>query len=102
MRSELSTATTGSTRRWWDHSDAWSNEMDLDTTKAPKTREVLLEGLRQALQARVGTIWNNVTLAGEPSPGPRFAEGIKKAIEYYEKAWKHIDEMMKSGGSHVT
>jgi hypothetical protein len=56
----------------------------------PDTREVLLEGLRQALQARVVGLWSNVTQAGEPTPGPRFAEGLQKAIMFYEKAWQHI------------
>lgn len=67
--------------------------MDFDVGGAPHTREILLEGLRQALQARVGTIWNNVTLAGESSSGPRFKEGITKAISYYEQAWKAIDKI---------
>jgi hypothetical protein len=66
--------------------------MDIDIGGAPHTREVLLDGLRQALQARVSSIWNNVTLAGESSPGPRFKEGITKAVAYYEKAWKAIDD----------
>jgi hypothetical protein len=57
------------------------------------TREVLLEGLRQALQARVVSIWNNVTLTGEPSPGPRFKEGITKAAQFYKQAVKAIEEM---------
>lgn len=56
----------------------------------PDTREVLLQGLQKALQERVVTLWSNVTLAGEPTPGPRFAEGLHKAIMFYEKAWQHI------------
>lgn len=56
----------------------------------PDTREVLLQGLQKALQERVVTLWSNVTLAGEPTPGPRFAEGLQKAIMFYEKAWQHI------------
>jgi hypothetical protein len=67
--------------------------MDIDISDAPHTREVLLDGLRQALQARVGTIWNNVTLAGEPDSVARFKEGIEKAITYYEQAWKAIDKI---------
>ena len=67
--------------------------VNIDTEDAPKTREVLLEGLRQGLQARVAQLWSNVTLQGEPTPGPRFAEGITKAIENYEKAWKYINDV---------
>lgn len=66
--------------------------MDIDTTKAPRTKEVLLDGLRQALQARLAAIWSNVTLAGESTPGPRFKEGVTQAIKFYESAWKAIDK----------
>jgi hypothetical protein len=68
--------------------------MDIDISDAPHTREVMLDGLRQALQARVGAIWNNVTLAGESSQGPRFKEGITQAITYYEQAWKAINDTL--------
>jgi hypothetical protein len=57
------------------------------------TREILLAGLRQALQARVANVWNNVTLAGEQPPGPRFKEGITKAVDFYQQAVKAIEQM---------
>jgi hypothetical protein len=60
---------------------------------ADDTREILLAGLRQALQARVANIWNNVTLAGEQPPGPRFKEGVTRAVEYYKQAVKAIEQM---------
>lgn len=59
-----------------------------------ETRELLLEALAQALQARVATIWNNVTLAGENDPEKRFIEGVTKAVAYYEAACNGIDKMM--------
>jgi hypothetical protein len=67
--------------------------MDFDTRDAPKTQEILLEGLRQALQARVANVWSNVTLAGEPDSGARFKEGIEKSVRLYEQAWRAVKEM---------
>jgi hypothetical protein len=63
---------------------------------APNTREVALEGLRQALQTRVGQIWLNVTLAGETSREQRFKEGFTTAIAAYEQAWRAIDRSFKT------
>ena len=57
------------------------------------TRDVILAGLRHALQMRVATIWNNVTLEGAQEPGPRFKEGVTKAVAYYEQAVAAIDRM---------
>lgn len=57
------------------------------------TREILLAGLRQALQARVATVWSNVTLGGEQAPGPRFKEGVTKAVAYYEQAVAAVEKM---------
>jgi hypothetical protein len=50
------------------------------------TRELVLAGLRQALQAKVATIWTNVTLAGEANPAQRFHDGVIRAAELYEQA----------------
>lgn len=71
--------------------------MNTDVKTSPNTREVLLDGLRLALQTKVAAIWGNVTLAGEPAPGPRFTNGIKDAIENYEKAWHYIDGITHHG-----
>jgi hypothetical protein len=68
--------------------------MDIDISDAPHTREVVLDGLRQALQARVATIWNNVTLAGEPNSVARFKDGMLKAITHYEQAWNAINDTL--------
>jgi hypothetical protein len=57
------------------------------------TREIMLEGLRQALAAKVANIWSNVTLAGEPHPEQRFKEGVTKAAQFYRQAVKAVDEM---------
>lgn len=65
----------------------------VDTAEGPQTREVLLAGLRQALQARVGSIWNNVTLAGEPDSAARFKEGVERSAKFYERAWRAINDM---------
>jgi hypothetical protein len=67
--------------------------MEFDTQDSPRTREVLLEGLRQALQARVANTWANVTLRGEPDPGTRFKTGIEESVKFYELAWKAIKDM---------
>lgn len=67
---------------------------ELDTTEGPQTREVLLAGLRQALQVRVGNIWNNVTLAGETDSAARFKEGVERSVKFYEKAWRAINDMV--------
>ena len=63
---------------------------------APNTREVALEGLRQALQTRVGQIWLNVTMAGEANREKRFKEGFEGAIAAYEQAWHAIDERFEA------
>lgn len=60
---------------------------------ADDTREVMLAGLRQALQARVAAVWNNVTMAGEPATGSRFKEGVTKAARFYQQAVKAIEKM---------
>lgn len=60
---------------------------------ADDTREVLLAGLRQALQARVANVWNNVTLGGEQAPGPRFKEGVTKAVIFYQQAVTAVEKM---------
>ena len=57
------------------------------------TREVLLEGLLQALQARVVSVWNNVTLHGEPQAAERFKKGITSAAQFYEQAVKAVEKM---------
>ena len=49
--------------------------------------------MRHALQMRVATIWNNVTLAGEQAPGPRFKEGVTKAVAYYQQAVAAVEKM---------
>jgi hypothetical protein len=61
----------------------------------PDTRAIALEGLRQGLQGRVALLFSNMTLAGEPNPGPRFKEGFEKAVAAYEKAWHAIDQYLK-------
>jgi hypothetical protein len=72
-------------------------EPTADNTAADRmtddTREVMLEGLRQALSAKVANIWTNVTLAGEPNPERRFKEGVTKAAVFYRQAVKAIKEM---------
>lgn len=68
--------------------------MDFDVNTSPCTREVLLDGLRQALQVRIGSIWNNVTLAGESNSAARFKDGLTKAIAHYEQAWKAINNTL--------
>jgi len=60
---------------------------------ADDTRDLLLAALRQALQARVAQVWSNVTLAGEQPPGPRFKEGITKAVAYYKQAVAAVEKM---------
>ena len=60
---------------------------------ADDTREVILAGLRHALQMRVATIWNNVTQAGEQAPGPRFKEGVTKAAIFYQQAVAAVEKM---------
>ena len=60
---------------------------------ADDTREILLAGLRQALQAHVANVWNNVTLAGEQPPGPRFKEGVTRAVDYYKQAVAAVEKM---------
>jgi hypothetical protein len=60
---------------------------------ADDTRDVILAGLRHALQMRVATIWNNVTLGGEQAPGPRFKEGITKAVIFYQQAVAAVEKM---------
>jgi hypothetical protein len=60
---------------------------------ADDTRDVILAGLRHALQMRVATIWNNVTLSGEQEPGPRFKEGVTKAVKFYQQAVKAVEHM---------
>lgn len=67
--------------------------MDINTQDAPRTQEVLLDGLRQALQARIANVWNTVTLGREPDPEARFKEGIEKAVKFYEQAWRAIKDM---------
>ena len=62
-------------------------------SKTDDTRDVILAGLRHALQMRVATIWNNVTLAGEQAPGPRFKEGVTKAVAYYQQAVAAVEKM---------
>jgi hypothetical protein len=58
------------------------------------TRTVILEGLRQALQARVAAVWSNVTLAGEQQhAAKRFKEGITTAVSFYEQAVEAIEAM---------
>jgi len=73
--------------------------MELDVgpnnLQSPNTRELVLDGLRQALQGRIAQVWANVTLAGEPDPGPRFIEGFNTAVKAYEKAWHYIDSKLK-------
>jgi hypothetical protein len=49
--------------------------------------------LRQALQARVANVWNNVTLGGEQAPGPRFKEGVTKAVIFYQQAVAAVEKM---------
>lgn len=72
-----------------------SNAVEINVNSAPHTREVLLDGLRQALQARVGSIWSNVTLAGETAHAEaRFIKGVEEAIKFYEKAWHGIDSRL--------
>jgi hypothetical protein len=56
-------------------------------------REILLAGLRHALQMRVATIWNNVTLEGVQEPGPPFKKGITKAVDYYKQAVAAVEKM---------
>lgn len=56
-------------------------------------RNALLAGLRHALEVRVATIWNNVTLSGEQEPGPRFKEGVTKAVNYYKQAVAAVEKM---------
>jgi len=58
------------------------------------TRNAILEGLRQALQARVAAVWSNVTLAGEQEHAPkRFKAGITTAVSFYEHAVKAVEDM---------
>jgi hypothetical protein len=58
------------------------------------TRDTILEGLRQALQARVAAVWSNVTLAGEQAQAAkRFKEGITSAVSFYEHAVKAVEDM---------
>jgi hypothetical protein len=64
-------------------------------TSSPRMREVMLEGLQQAFQARIVQLWSNVTVAGEPSPGPRFTKGVEQAMKFYALAWAHIHEVTK-------
>jgi hypothetical protein len=58
-----------------------------------ETREILLAGLRHALQMRVATIWNNVTLEGAQEPGPRFKKGVTAAVDYYKQAVVAVEKM---------
>jgi hypothetical protein len=58
----------------------------------PNTREVLLEGLRQALQARVVKLYTVLSSAGEQNTAERGMAGLKRAVEAYEHAWKYIEE----------
>ncbi len=67
--------------------------MDIDTFKSPNTKQVLLDGLRQALQAKIGHIWTTVTVPNEPDPAARFREGVGKAVKHYEMAWRAIKDM---------
>jgi len=62
-------------------------------SKTDDTRDVILAGLRHALQMRVATIWNNVTLEGVQEPGPPFKKGIEKAVAYYKQAVAAVEKM---------
>lgn len=55
------------------------------------TRELILAGLRQGLQAKVAVIWTNVTLAGETNAEQRFKDGITKAAKLYEQAVEAVE-----------
>jgi hypothetical protein len=68
---------------------------ETDNLRSPNTRTVVLEGLRQALQARVAQVWTTVTMAGEQNREERFKTGFMKAIEAYEQAWSAIDKHMR-------
>ena len=63
-----------------------------DNFRNPNTREIALEGLRQALQARIAQIWTNLTMPGEPARVERFTEGYTKAVEAYELAWHAVNQ----------
>lgn len=67
--------------------------MDINTQDAPRTKEVLLDGLRQALQARISQVWSTVTIAGERDAAARFKTGIESSVKFYEQAWKAIKDM---------
>jgi hypothetical protein len=60
---------------------------------ADDIRAQLLAGLRHALQMRVAAVWNNVTLGGEQAPGPRFKEGVTKAVIFYQQAVTAVEKM---------
>jgi hypothetical protein len=68
-----------------------------DNFRNPNVREIALEGLRQALQARVAQIWTNITLPGEGNRAERFKEGYAKAVEAYELAWHAVDKASNHG-----
>jgi len=57
------------------------------------TKDVILAGLRAALQARIVSIWNNVTLTGEPKAEARFKEGVTNSAKYYRLAVKAVKEL---------
>jgi hypothetical protein len=59
---------------------------------SPETKEIVIEGLRHGLVNQVAKVWTNVTGVTEIASGTRFAEGLERAVDYYERALRYVRE----------
>ena len=58
----------------------------------PNTRNLLLDGLRQGLQASVVRLFMNLSSAAETEAEARAMAGLDRIVKAYESGWAYIDE----------